>query len=152
MPLSFLQIGLLTDQMPRTLERLYNCTDINGGVWEIHSWPILVVCSSIIFSMPSVFHFPSYISVCVSSPWVELVLWLLTSVCSRFRRRKDFVLVCVFVCLCPPPQHLLGSSVTHAPSFESVFHDTMLWHLTSWPHSQTAIATLQSLAYLNRCC
>lgn len=73
-------------------------------------------------------------SVYVSSPWDELVVCLSTSVCLRFHLRNDSmcVCVCVFVWLFffLFSLHLLDSSSTHAPSFDSVLHDTVLWHLT----------------------
>lgn len=65
---------------------------------------------------------------------------------------QKWLYVCVCVCLCLAffflfSLHLLDSSSTHAPSFDSVLHDTVLWHLTFWPHSQTAITTPQSPAW-----
>lgn len=89
-------------------------------------------------------------SVYVSSPWDELVVCLSTSVCLRFHLRNDSMCVCVCLCLAfffLFSLHLLDSSSTHAPSFDSVLHDTVLWHLTFWPHSQTAITTPQSPAW-----
>lgn len=128
----------------------------NGGI--ILNWPVRAgrLRSRFITTQPclNVFLCPAIrrmvsSSFYVSSPWNELVVCLSTYVCSRFHLRNDFDFVCVCVWLPTPPSlHLLGSSSTHAPSFDSVFHDTVLWHLTSWPHSQTAVTASWSPAWV----
>lgn len=122
---------------------------------EIWSW-LIGVCSSFMTTQPwlNVFHVQwkrrlPYV-IMSPQPGMNLYFCLSTSVCLSFYPRKNLHHIMFFLCFFSflYPLHLLDSSATYAPSLDFVFHDTMLWHLTSWPHSQTAITTPQNPEWL----